>query len=293
MQSMTGYGKAKKEKGGLQLSIELKSVNNRFLDISCRLPRALMPYEDMLRKAISAKVSRGKVEVFCVFTDTRDKDCVVFADAALAKGYVAAADKLSKTVGASVKNDMTIATLMRFPDVITVERAEESEDTLLKTLFSETAACAADALCAMRAEEGKALMRDVADRLGIMEKLTEQVRVRAPFVAAEYREKLTARMTELLKDNIDEGRILSEAALFADKSNIDEELTRLSSHYAQFRAILKQREPAGRKLDFLVQELNREVNTVCSKSSDVEITNCGLLLKSEIEKVREQVQNIE
>ncbi|MBQ7879942.1 MAG: YicC family protein [Clostridia bacterium] len=291
MLSMTGYGKGSYDENGLELTCEIKTVNNRYLDVSIKAPRVFAAYEDVIRSLVKEKLTRGHADVFITLKDKREKPTALSVDSALAASYVAAAQKI-RELFPDIADDLTVTSVLRYPEVLKTEDTatlDESVITALKTALGD----ALDALNQMRLIEGEKLKEDMLSRVATIEKLVEEVSLRAPYVAAAYKEKLTARVKEYLAGvNVDENRILTEVAVFTDKSNIDEELTRLRSHIQQFRDICKER-VVGRKLDFLVQEFNREANTTCSKSNDVEITRLGLALKNEIEKVREQVQNLE
>lgn len=291
MKSMTGYGKAAIERDGIEIIIEMKAVNNRHLDLNCKLPRALFFLEDTIRKGVAAKVSRGRVDLFVTYNDKRNLPRAVNIDAGLAEGYRNAAMLAEKIYG--VPNDLTASVLLRLPEVVKADAAEDDQEALTSITVEALNNCI-DAFNAMRLKEGEALRADISSRLEVMRQLRGQITDFAPTVVAEQREKLVARISEYLKDiPYDEARLLNEVAFYADKVNIDEELTRLGSHFEQLASILKQTEPVGRKLDFLVQELNREANTICSKSNSSALTQVALQLKCEIEKIREQVQNIE
>lgn len=290
MYSMTGFGKGEYREGGLCVTVELKSVNNRFLDLAVKCPHALAPYEEDVRALLRSCFSRGRIDVFVSMTDLREKPKTPRVDFALAEGYQEAAKALSERFP-EAENDVSLAFLLRLPDVVRFEE-EEGEDGALKPALLAAAERAADALSAMRRAEGERLKEDVLKRGKEIASLRDAISERAPLVAEEYRKKLTERMNDYLGGKVDETRILTEAALFADKCSIDEELTRLSSHIKELFRIAEE-ETVGRKLDFLIQEFNRECNTVCSKSNDAAITALALKMKSEIEKVREQIQNLE
>lgn len=291
MFSMTGYGRGQVSHNGMEIMVEIRTVNNRYLDINCKLPKIFFAFEDAVRKAVSAKVMRGRVDLYISYQDNRDAEREVSLDGNLAKGYIKAAHILQTEYG--VQNDLTAAVLLRFPDVVRLPASEENLD-IMQQLLIDCTKTAVDNLNDMRQAEGAALKKDISMRVENMQSITREIAVSAPVIAEQYRQKLTERMQQILSGvEVDESKLLTEAAFYADRSNIDEELSRLQSHYIQFKKILASDDPAGRKLDFLVQELNRESNTVCSKSNDVNITELGLLLKSEIEKIREQVQNIE
>lgn len=291
MLSMTGYGKGEYVEGGLELTCEIKTVNNRYLDVSIKAPRIFAAYEDVVRNTIRKKLTRGHADVFISFKDKRERETALATDLALASSYVAAAKAL-KAAFPDLPDDVTLSSVLRYPEVLKQEDSY-SLDEELTNAFDNALTIALDKLNEMRAIEGQKLKEDMLSRVETIEKLVQEITERAPMIATEYREKLTARVKEYLAETqIDEGRLLTEVAVFTDKSNIDEELTRLRSHIEQFRSICEEG-IVGRKLDFLVQEFNREANTTCSKSNDVTITRAGLALKNEIEKIREQVQNLE
>ena len=291
MLSMTGYGKGEYVEGGLELTCEIKTVNNRYLDVSIKAPRVFAAYEDVIRNTVRAKLSRGHADLFISFKDKRERPTALTVDTALALSYVAAAKALREACP-ELANDVTLSSVLRYPEVLKQED-QQCLDEELKTALNTALNRALDNLNVMRAVEGEKLKADMLSRMATIETLVAEVSQRAPLVATEYREKLTARVKEYLENaQVDENRLLTEVAVFTDKSNIDEELTRLRSHIEQFRSICEEG-VVGRKLDFLVQEFNREANTTCSKSNDVTITRVGLALKNEIEKIREQVQNLE
>ena len=291
MLSMTGYGKGEYKEGGVELVCEIKSVNNRYLDVNVKAPRIFTAYEDVIRKLVREKMTRGHVDVFVSLKDKREKPTALSVDLAVASSYVAAAQTLMEAFP-NLPNDVTLSSVLRYPDVLRQDEVAAVDEELISALqFAVNAAM--DSLNAMRRVEGEKLKADMLSRMDTIEQTVAQIALRAPQIAANYRERLLNRVKDYLAEvNPDEGRLLTEIAVFTDKSNIDEELTRLRSHIEQFRTIC-QEDIVGRKLDFLVQEFNREANTTCSKSNDVEITRAGLALKNEIEKVREQVQNVE
>lgn len=293
MFSMTGYGKGEYRQGGVELTVEVKTVNNRFLDIAVKAPRLFTGLEENIRSLVRSKISRGHADVFVNLTDRREKPKTLWVDTALAQAYFDAAMRL-KALLPSAADDVTLTSVLRYGDVLKQEETQSVDEELMGALSSALTA-ALDKLNAMRAAEGAKLLADLTARMDTVEELVNGIAERAPSVAEEYRERLAERVRKALESagaDADEGRILNEVAVFADKSNIDEELTRLHSHIAQFRAICTEN-AAGRKLDFLVQEFNRETNTICSKSNDLTVTRLGLALKNEIEKIREQVQNLE
>ena len=289
--SMTGYGRAGAVLHGRDIKVELRSVNSRYLEYSSRLPRSCFFLEDKLKKLVAARVSRGKVELSLSIQNVTAADTVVSVNWGLAEGYRAALTSMVERM--DLKNDVTVGMLARFPDVLTQTAAPTDEDALWQDVES-IANQAIDAFVAMRAAEGEKLKADVESRLQTVEALVGQIEQATEGRVKAYSDRLYARLQELLEDrNIEESRLVTEAAIFADKTAIDEETVRLHSHVAQYRQILELNEPIGRKLDFLTQELNRESNTIGSKCQDVAITCLVVELKSEIEKIREQIQNIE
>ena len=289
MLSMTGYGRAMRELDGRQLTIELKSVNHRFLDLSFRMPRNLMFLEDDARKRIGARLSRGHVDVFMTYRNARSDARSVQVDRALFDAYVGA---LSGLTDSGVQDDRSLMSIARLPDVLVVTEAEEDQDAL-RELLKETLDAALDQLIEMRRREGAEMKKDLAFRTDRIEEMTNAVEERYPETVAEYTRRLRASIEELIGRNVDETRLLTEVAVMADRSAIAEETVRLHAHIAQLRECLEKAEPVGRRIDFLVQELNREVNTISSKSQDVPITQLVVSMKAEIEKLREQLQNIE
>ncbi len=288
---MTGYGKAVTEENGTELTVEIKSVNHRFLDMNLKLPKMFWQFEDVIRKTVSERISRGHIDMFVSYADYSDSSKQCEVDFGLAKAYVDAAAALSERFG--VTNDVTVNSLMRTSDVLTVKSAEIDPDVLTKRL-RDTVNRALDALDGMRAFEGGKMKADLSQRIDNVEALTFEIEKLAPEVVIDYRNRLSARISEILEEGrIDETRLNQEVCFFADKCNIDEEIARLHSHVDHFRKMLEEEKPVGRSADFLVQELNRETNTVCSKSNDAELTKIGLKLKNEVEKIREQIQNIE
>ncbi len=291
MLSMTGYGKGSYDQNGLELTCEIKTVNNRYLDVSVKAPRVFAAYEDVVRSMIKEKLTRGHADVFVTLKDNREKPTSLSVDVALAGSYLSAAKTL-KDAYPELVDDLTLTSVLRYPDVLKQEDSVNLDEEMITGLKTALTG-ALENLNAMRLIEGEKLKEDMLSRMDTIADLVEKISGRAPLVANEYREKLFARVKEYLDGAaIEESRLLTEVAVFTDKSNIDEELTRLRSHIEQFKNICTET-TVGRKLDFLVQEFNREANTTCSKSNDVTITSLGLALKNEIEKVREQVQNLE
>ena len=291
IKSMTGYGGAKGEVKNILVTAELKSVNNRHLDTSVRLPKSCLFAEESVRNAVKEAISRGKVDVF-ISVDTSHADEVTIAvNEPLAAAYVRAAHEVFDKFG--VTDDMTASRLLRMPEVISTERSDADKDDMLEAIGTVLRVAIAQ-FDEMRSREGDKLYADILDKLANIERMTGWVETRSPETVKEYREKLFTRMSEVLGEaGVDEARILQEAAIYADKVAVDEETVRLRSHIAQFRLMLEGGSPVGRKLDFLVQEMNREINTTGSKCSDSEIANTVIAMKAELEKIREQIQNIE
>ena len=289
--SMTGYGRARQVLNGREITVELRGVNARFLEYSSRLPRAFVFLEDPLKKLVAARVSRGKVELSLTVQNTTAADTVVTVNWPLAKGYRDAMTALSEQL--ELKNDMSVSLIARMPDVLAQTAAPLDEEALWADVKA-VAGQAVDAFLTMRAAEGEKLKADLLSHLDVVEQLVGGIEANTAGRVKAYSDKLYARLQELLADrSIDESRLVTEAAIFADKTAIDEETVRLHSHIAQYRDILSGDGPVGRKLDFLTQELNREANTIGSKCQDVDITRLVVELKSEIEKLREQLQNLE
>ena len=289
--SMTGYGRARQVLNGREITVELRGVNARFLEYSSRLPRAFAFLEDPLKKLVAARVSRGKVELSLTVQNTTAADTVVTVNWPLAKGYRDAMTALSEQL--ELKNDMSVSLIARMPDVL-AQTAAPLDEAALWADVQAVAGQAVDAFLTMRAAEGEKLRADLLSHLDVVEQLVGRIEANTAGRVKAYSDKLYARLQELLADrSIDESRLVTEAAIFADKTAIDEETVRLHSHIAQYRDILSGDGPVGRKLDFLTQELNREANTIGSKCQDVDITRLVVELKSEIEKLREQLQNLE
>lgn len=291
MYSMTGYGRGAAQCDGREITVEFKSVNHRYLDVSMRLPRHLAFLEDPLRKLLAERLSRGHVDVFVNYRNTRSDARTVRIDDALLGAYLDAARKAADRF--SLRDDIGLTAALRLPDVTEICEADEDREavTALCLQAAETAVCE---LRQMRRLEGERLRRDFSMRIDTVLELTERVAVRAPLVIEEYRTRLNERIEQLLQTTeVDRTRLATEVALFADRASIDEEIVRLRSHVAQIRLLLDDPDPVGRKLDFVVQELNREFNTIGSKANDGTLTACVLSGKNEIEKIREQVQNIE
>ena len=291
VKSMTGYGRAREMRNGRDITVEVRSVNNRYLDCTVKMPRAYIFAEDRMKARVQQAISRGKVDVFVTIDASAADEAVVAVNEPLARGYYEALTRL-KTMF-SLPGEVTPEVLAKFPDVLAVTKAEED----VEAIAADICAVLDDALAAyndMRAVEGEKLASDVAGRVTTIETVVGRVEERSPQTVAAYRQRLEAKMQEVLQSTtIDESRILTEAAIFADKIAVDEETVRLRSHIAQLRAMLASDEPVGRKLDFLIQEVNRECNTIGSKCNDLTIAQDVVNMKAEVEKIREQVQNME
>lgn len=291
IKSMTGYGSAKGTVEGIEVCVELKSVNNKFLDTSVRLPRNFLFAEETIKSAVMSHITRGKVDVFVTVDTSMADDMVVKVNEPLLKGYIAALEQIANETG--LPNDITAMSVSRFPEVLNVEKKELNAEAVAAGIrdIAEQALCDFDA---MRIREGAKLKEDVLKKLETIEKLVGIIEVESPKTVEEYREKLRQKLLEVLgTSGIDETRIVTEAAIFADKVAVDEETVRLRSHMAQLRTMLDGGSPIGRKIDFLLQEFNREANTTGSKCQNADIAHVVVDLKSEIEKIREQIQNIE
>ncbi len=291
IKSMTGFGRASLSADGRELTVELKAVNHRFLDIAFRFHRSLGFLEDTVRAELSSLLSRGHVDAYAYYKNTRGDAKSVGADKALVSAYLTAAKEISDEFG--IEYDLSVSHLLRIPDLITVTDADEDPEAL-KRLMSEAVRTACAELIKMRESEGERIRADLEARIAVLKGIRERIAERAPGVVEAYRAKLNARIESLLKETeIDRARLATEIALFADKANIDEELVRLESHFKGALELLGGDEPVGRKLDFLVQEMNREFNTIGSKANDQHISALVIEGKAEIEKLREQVQNLE
>lgn len=292
IKSMTGYGRAREELHKRDITVEVRSVNNRYLDCTVKMPRMYAFAEDAVKQRVQKAISRGKVDVFITVDASAADVAKVAVNRELAAQYAAALNELAEVCGPTAYK-VTPEQLARFPDVLSVTKADEDLETVSADLCQVLDEALA-AYNAMRAVEGEKLAEDIGNRLTNIEQYTSQVEARSPETVEEYRQKLTARMQEVLQSTtIDPQRILTEAAIYADKVAVDEETVRLRSHVAQLRTMIASDEPMGRKMDFLIQEVNRESNTIGSKCNDVAIAQVVVGLKAEVEKMREQVQNVE
>ena len=288
---MTGYGRAVETVNGREFTVELRSVNNRYLDCSVRLPRILSFAEDAVKQAVKNSVSRGKVDVFISLRSEGNEDVQITLNEAVLKGYLAAMRQM--VVDHGVADDISVSTVSRLPEVFTIEKPEVDEEQLLADLMSVVAK-ALEGYDAMRCTEGQALDRDLRSRGNTILELVSVVEAGNAQTVVDYRARLEAKLKEVLANTaIDESRILTEAAIFADKVAVDEETVRLRSHLEQMNTMLTAGGAVGRKLDFLLQEMNREANTIGSKCTDVKLAKVVVDIKAELEKIREQTQNIE
>lgn len=291
IKSMTGFGRAEDIIGGRDIIVEIRSVNHRYYEFSARVPRAYGYLEEKLKSYINGKISRGKVEVSVSITAVETGDTLIEVNKNTAKGYIDALRAANEELG--LTDDLTLSRLMRLPDIFTVRKTSEDEEVIWNDVKA-VADKAAERFIAMRETEGAKMKDDILERADVIEQLVFEVERLSPISAENYRNKLYSRLCEVLQDkNIDEQRIVTEAAIFADKTAVAEETVRLKSHIRQLNDMLTLSEPVGRKLDFLIQEFNREANTIGSKAQDIAITKLVVDLKSEIEKIREQIQNIE
>lgn len=291
MHSMTGYGKGVAKRDGKTITIEIKTVNHRFLDCNIKLPRNFLFVEDRVKKAVSSAISRGHVDLYLTYEQSSTDEGAYTVDLELANNYLTAVRQLEN--GTGLANDVTLSTLLRVGDIVTRQQSVEDED-LLAEMTLEAASEALVNLKVMREKEGQSQKADIASKLGTIEACLDRIKEFAPKVVEDYRELLNARIAEVVEPSlVDKQRLATEVALYADHCAIDEEITRLSTHISNMRSLLEATEPVGRKMDFLVQEFNRETNTIGSKANDMRITKEVLAIKNEIEKMREQAANIE
>ena len=291
VKSMTGYGRAEETIRGCTITVELRSVNNRYLDCNIRLPRLYLFAEEGVKSRVQSTISRGKVDVFVTLDYAGEEEVKVTVNRPVADGYYGALKQLAQSY--QLSEDISVSLLSRFPDVLLAEKAEEDTEQRAQDIYAVLDRALAD-FDGMRTKEGARLRDDILSRAAAIENMVTFVEERSPQTVSEYRAKLEARMQEVLQNTqIDESRLLTEAAIFADKVAVDEETVRLRSHIAQLREMLSKGGATGRKLDFLIQEFNREANTIGSKCSDIQIARQVVDIKAEIEKIREQVQNVE
>ena len=291
IKSMTGYGRATVERDGIEITFEIKSVNNRYLDTSVRLPRAFGYLEEKIKKEVQKHTTRGKADAFLSVQVLEDRESEIVVNYPLFESYLKVFSEVEEKY--SLRNDITVSTVMKLPDVVGKKTGEDEEERMT-ALTLEVVEKALSDYDKMREAEGEKLYEDLLSKLDGIEKIRGEIATLSPASVKAYEARLKERIEELLGNtSYDESRVVTEVAIYADKVAVDEELTRLSSHLSQFKKIMKGNIPAGRKLDFLTQEINREVNTIGSKCQELEITRLVVEAKSEIEKIREQIQNIE
>lgn len=291
LKSMTGYGRAQEVIDGRDILVEIRAVNHRYYEFSARIPRAYGYLEEKLKSFLQGKVARGKIEVGVTIFNTEGKDALVEVNKSIAKGYIDALNNVNEEL--NLRNDLALSHIMRLPDVFTVQKTVDDEEVIWDCVSNVTQK-ALDKFVSMRINEGERLKADISEKLCNLENMVSFVEEQSPKLTENYYSRLYNKLKELLCDtNIDEQRILTEVAIFSEKVAVDEETVRLRSHISQFREMLCEDIPVGRKLDFLIQEMNRETNTIGSKAQDLSITRKVVDMKSEIEKIREQIQNIE
>lgn len=291
IKSMTGFGRGESVKGGKKFTVEIKTVNHRFIDVCIKCPRSISFLEDKVREVILGSLHRGKVDVVIIYEDNEECNSTAVTDVNLADSYVKAFQLLKERY--DLKNDIGISLFAKLPDVIKIQKREDDHD-LLWDILKDALSVSVDNLIKMREAEGENLKNKLLDKLSVIKEKLELIKSRAPHVVTDYKAKLEDRISALIdKSDVDNERLAMEVALFADKCSIDEEIIRLESHISQFRDTLNSNDAVGRKLDFLVQEINREINTIGSKANDLTITKAVIDVKAELEKIREQVQNIE
>ena len=291
IKSMTGFGRGTSEGEISSFVVEIKTVNHRYFELNVRMPRALISLEDSIRKYVNEKIKRGKVDIFVTQNQGEKESMEVILNEQIAESYVNALHKLRDTY--NLRDDISASTLARFPEVLTLKQKEEDIEQIWQELLPGIEEAVSN-LCKMREEEGKKLLADITKRCECISKNVDIINSRVPEISEEYRVRLLKKVEDIISErNIDENRIAMEVVLQADKTCIDEEIVRLKSHVNQVLKTLEMSEPIGRKLDFIIQEMNREANTIASKVNDLMLTNVALDIKSDIEKIREQVQNIE
>ncbi len=291
IRSMTGFGRSESVINGREITVEIKSVNHRYFEFNCRTTRGYSFLEEKLKSYVSQKVSRGKVDMFVSLSASEDAEAQVSVNHQLASGYINAFKELKETY--NIPDDVTTTILARYPDILTVSKAPEDEEQVLADVL-QAVDVALESFVSMREAEGEKLKADVLNRAGIILDIVSEIEERSPITVKEYETRLKAKIMETLDDkNIDEQRVLTEVAIFADKVAVAEETVRLRSHFEQLNKFMDSDVPVGRKIDFIIQEMNREANTIGSKVQDAQLAHKVVDIKSEIEKIREQVQNIE
>jgi uncharacterized protein (TIGR00255 family) len=290
IKSMTGFGRGEASQDNITFSVDIKTVNHRYSDISVRLPRMVSPLEEKIREYMGSKLNRGKIDIYINY-DSFGQDTKVKLDTNLASAYVDSLSILKQQFG--IKDDISLSLITKFPDILKLETEEKDLDFLWSVLYSAIEQ-AVESLVEMRSREGERLCKDMLEKLESINATIDQIKAKSPELVEVYKNKLYDKIKEMTKDiQLDENRLLTEVAIYADKSSIDEEIVRLKSHIEEFKKTLYVQGTIGKKLDFIVQEMNREVNTIGSKASDLGVVNNVIAMKTEIEKIREQVQNIE
>ena len=291
IKSMTGYGRYEEIINNKKISCEIRSVNHRYADFNIRVPRGCGFLEEKVRQLAASRVARGKVDIYINTENYSDPEREIFLNDGMVKNYIEVLEKMRDDF--NLKDDISVMSVARLPDVFRTQQREEDEEELAKAVLTVVNG-AIDEFVAMRSREGERISADLCARIEYMKTIAAKVDERSPKTVEEYRTKLYTKIKEFLEDrDVDEARILTEVAIFADKVAVNEEIVRLSSHFDEFYKIISSDEPAGRRLDFLIQEINREINTTGSKANDIEIAKYVVELKGETEKLREQIQNIE
>ena len=291
LRSMTGYGRSKCEFDSREYTVEIKSVNNRYSDISIKLPRSISFMEDNIKKLISKSVTRGKVEVFISFINNSDKGRSIEINRELARNYIDEMRKLANET--NINSNIEVIDVMKMPDVLNTRLSEEDENIIAKEVTQCTEK-AIENFISMRENEGEKIKEDLINRISSISEKIDKINAISTGLVSEYIVKLEKRINELLKPNVvDEARLAQEVVIYSDKCSVEEELTRLRSHISQFLGLLEKNDSNGKRIDFLIQEMNRETNTIGSKANNLEITNYVVDIKTELENVREQIQNIE
>lgn len=290
IKSMTGFGRGKYENEGRSYTVEIKSVNHKYSDINVRLPRFLNSVEDKIRKTISNSISRGKIDVFITFENYSSKGTTIRINRELAKEYIKELKELATE--ADLKFDLNVIDVSKFPEILKIE--DDQDEELIENELMIAVNDALDKFVSMREIEGEKLIQDIEKRIYLIQDKVNEITKYSGTLVEEYMKKLQVRVKELMDNQtVDENRLMQEIVIFSDKSSIEEELTRLKSHISQFLELIKQSSPMGKKIDFLIQEINRETNTIGSKANSLEITNLVIEVKTEVENIREQIQNIE
>lgn len=293
IKSMTGFGRCETVINGREITVEIRSVNHRYFEFSCRTPRGYGFLDEKLKSYVNSKVSRGKIDVFVSMSASDELPAEITVNHQLVAGYIKAMQEISESY--NIKNDVSVVSLSRFPDIYTVHKAAEDEELITADVLSAVDT-ALDSFVVMRETEGERLKDDILGRANVILSIVEEIEQRSPQTVKEYEQRLLERIRQTLDDNdvsVDEQRVLTEVAIFADKVAVAEETVRLRSHFEQLKEFLEYDEPVGRKIDFIIQEMNREANTIGSKVQDAILAHKVVDIKSEIEKIREQVQNIE